>query len=581
MAGSSSPSLSLVHGPLESPLCYLTLGQLVDQQSDRYGSKEALIVPWSGARLSFYDLSQRTQELARGLLAIGVRKGDRIAIFSSDDERFAELFLAVARIGAILVILNKTYTILECDRAIRHTDASMLFLGDMVNRTATVTLIQHLQIHPIPGLKNIILMRTEHVEATWTLTWNDVLCAGASVAKKMLDQVQQEVRCHDTVNFQFTSGTTGAPKAVMLSHFGIINNGRICGYHLNMTPEDTVCCPPPMFHAFGLVCGLICSLAVGSAVIYPSRDFDAHTIVDALIQERCTVLHGVPTMIVVMLQQLQERGQQIETVRTGMLGGMKVPSAMVSEMKERFPRMEVTIVYGQFHAATPPFQRFTIDLALGMTETSAACFITSESDTTVQKLETVGKVLPHVWAKIVDSQGHLLPVECRGELCVSGVMVQKGYYKDKKKTDAAMVWDEEGMLWLHTGDEATIDAEGYCRITGRIKDIIIRGGENIYPTEIEERLMEHPVIEQAAVVGLKDDVYGEVVAAFLQSLPLQVRPSLNEVKGWVRQAFGRHKAPAHVFWVGPEDLIHEYPATGSGKIRKDALRKMGNMMLDT
>ncbi|KAF7593974.1 Acyl-CoA synthetase member 2 mitochondrial [Aspergillus hancockii] len=315
-----------------------------------------------------------------------------------------------------------------------------------------------------------------------------------------------------------------------------------------------------MFHSFGLIVGLICSIAYGSTIVYPSRDFDAQAVVDALVRERCTVLHGVPTMFVAILQQLQHRGTEIKTVRTGMVGGANVPPTLVTELQSRFNHMDVAIIYG-------------------MTETSAGIFIIAATDSAKQKLETVGKALPHVRAKVIDSQNRILPRGCRGELCISGFLLQKGYYKNEEKTAEAMIRDEKGVIWLRTGDEASIDEEGYCRVTGRIKDIIIRGGENIYPTEIEERLKEHPIIEQAAVVGLKDEMYGEVVSAFLQALSQHNRPSLNEVQDWVRQVLGRHKAPVYIFWVGPENPIEHYPATGSGKIRKDILREMGNKMV--
>ncbi|KAE8376078.1 acetyl-CoA synthetase-like protein [Aspergillus bertholletiae] len=557
---SSSSSLSIVQGPREPSLCHLTLTQLVDQQSERFGSKDAIIVPWSGARLSFQALSQHAQTLAKGLLAMGIDRGDRVAIFSGDDERFVELVIAMAWIGAVLVVLNKTFTPLECDRAIRHTEASLLFIGDIVNFKSTQFLIQHIQTHPIPDLKQTVFMRTNYANAHKTLPWDDVLRLGNSVPQQSLDRAQHSVHCHDTIYIQFTSGTSGDPKAATLSHFGIINNGRMCGAHLNLSPDDVICCPPPMFHALGLVSGLICSLAYGATVVFPSRDFDASAVADALMRYGCTVLHGVPTMFVAILQHLQRGKVEVKTVRVGMIGGMKVAPCLLKEIRATLSPMDVRILYG-------------------MTETSAGSFMTAATDPVKEKLETVGKALPHVQAKIVDSKNHILPRGCRGELCISGYLLQKGYYKNEKKTAEALVRDEDGVIWMHTGDEATIDEEGYCRITGRIKDIIIRGGENIYPTEIEERLMEHPNIEQAAVVGLQDDKYGEIVAAFLQS-PLQhSRPSLDDVKSWIWQVFGRHKAPVHVFWVGPGDMIGQYPVTGSGKIRKEVLREMGNKMI--
>ncbi|KAB8218506.1 hypothetical protein BDV33DRAFT_205400 [Aspergillus novoparasiticus] len=396
-----------------------------------------------------------------------------------------------------------------------EAETSLLFIGDMVNFGSTSFLIQHIQTHPVPGLKQTVLFRTDYVDTHETLTWDDVLRSGNSVPQQALHQAQRSAHCHDTVYLLFTSGTAGLPKAAMLSHFGIINNGRMCGARLDLNPDDIVCWLPPLFHAFGLVSGLICSLACGATIVFPSRDFDASAVVDALIR------YGSQKM-------------KVKTVRAGMVGVMEVAPGLLDEIQATFSSMDLRIIYG-------------------MTETSAGSFMTAATDPAGEKLETVGKALPHVQAKVVDSQNHLLPRGIRGELCISGYLLQKGYYKNEEKTAEALV--------------------------RRIKDIIIRGEGNIYPTEIEERLMEHPDIEQAAIVGLRDDKYGEVVAVFLQSLPQHNRPSLNDVKDWIWQVLGRHQAPVHVFWVGPGESIGQYPVTGSGKIRKDVLREIGNNMI--
>ncbi|GIK05041.1 acyl-CoA synthetase member 2 mitochondrial [Aspergillus viridinutans] len=376
-----------------------------------------------------------------------------------------------------------------------------------------------------------------------------------------LRQAESTVHCREVVNFQFTSGTTGVPKAAMLSHFNLINNGRFIGERLNLTADDVVCCPPPLFHCFGLVAGMLAAFIHGSTTVLPHRDFDARAVIDAVVAERCTVLHGVPTMFAAILQDLHQTGIEIRTLRTGIMAGSKVPPSLLREVHEKLGYRDIAITYG-------------------MTETSPASFMTKSSDTELQKMESVGAALPHVRAKVVDGHNRVLPRGSRGELCVSGYLLQQGYYKNPEKTAEAMICDAQGILWMHTGDEALIDEQGYCQITGRLKDIIIRGGENIYPLEIEERLMLHPAIEQASVVGVKDEKYGESVCAFLQSRAGHDRPSLTEVKDWVRRGLGRHKAPEFICWVGPHDRISQYPATGSGKIRKDILREMGNEMVE-
>ncbi|KAJ4215042.1 hypothetical protein NW759_010071 [Fusarium solani] len=552
--------LSLVRGSSTPELFQLTFGQLVDQQAARYGPKDAVLVGWTNARLSFQDLSLRTKELARGLLAMGVGKGDRIAILSGDDERVVELFFAAGRIGAVLVILNKTYTVNECMRALEHTDPSILFIADVVNRRSTLPILDQLQTLQ-RSLQRVVLVRWDEVPIRSEITWDHVLQGASSVSTERLEKIQASVDINAVVNFQFTSGTTGSPKATMLSHFNVINNGFMIGEYLQLTHEDVLCCAPPLFHCFGLVAGLMATFTHGAAIGFAGRDFDPVQVVDLLVRERCTALHGVPTMYIAILKHLDKIGVTIDTIRTGIAAGTKVPPALISEIQERLGYQFVGNTYG-------------------MTETSPASFMTSVTDTLDQQLYTVGRVMPHVTAKVVDQENRILPVGARGELCVSGYLLQQGYYNNPDKTAEVMIRDENGVLWMHTGDEATIDEHGYCRITGRIKDIIIRGGENIYPLEIEEHILSHPTISNVSVVGLKDERYGEAVAAFMQIRPGHDKPSHEAIRGWVHDELGRHKAPQHTFWLGPGEMITEYPVTGSGKVRKEVLRELGNRILE-
>ncbi|RSL52242.1 hypothetical protein CEP54_011001 [Fusarium duplospermum] len=506
--------LSLVRGSQTPDLFQLTFGQLVDQQAARYGSKDAVMVGWTNTRLSFQDVSLRTKELARGLLAMGVNKGDRIAILSGDDERIIELFFAGGRIGAVLVILNKTYTPNEYP--------SILFIADVVNRRSALPILDQLQTLQ-RSLRQVVLVRWDAVPIRSEITWD-----------------QASVNINSVVNFQFTSGTTGSPKATMLSHFNVINNGFMIGEYLQLTHEDVLCCAPPLFHCFGLVAGLMATFTHGAAIGFAGRDFDPAQVVDLLVRERCTALHGVPTMYIAILKHLDNIGVTIDTIRTGIAAGTKIPPALITEIQERLGYQFVGNTYG-------------------MTETSPASFMTSVSDTLDQQLYTVGRVMPHVTAKVVDQENRILPIDKAAEV---------------------MIRDENGVLWMHTGDEATIDEHGYCRMTGRIKDIIIRGCENIYPLEIEEHILSHPTISNVSVVGLKDERYGEAVAAFLQIRPGHEKPSHEAMRAWVHDELGRHKAPQHTFWLGPGEVITEYPVTGSGKIRKEILREIGNRILE-
>ncbi|KAH8799738.1 hypothetical protein F5884DRAFT_868832 [Xylogone sp. PMI_703] len=557
-----SPPLSIVNGSTWPRLRQLTLGQLTDQLSAKYGPKTALIVDWSHACLSFRDLSERSRELAKGLLAMGISKGDRVAVFSGDDERYVELLLAVGRIGAILVILNKSYTAQECEAALRSiTDTDVLFLADTVYRRSTIPLIEQLHRQKLPTLRKVVLTRWTGTVPKLVNTWEDIITAGSSLSDFILVQAESKVDCKDTVNFQFTSGTTGTPKAAMLSHFNIINNGRLTGDRLGLTPEDIVCSPPPLFHCFGIVIGFMAAFTHGVPVVFGSQDFDPAAIVHAVIREKCTVMHGVPTMFSAVLEYLQQTGLRINTLRTGIVGGSKVPPALLTEVRAKLGYQDIAVAYG-------------------MTETSPVSFMTESSDTIQQKLETVGRVLPHTSAKVVDNRNRVLPRGERGELCISGYLLQQGYYKNPEKTAEAMIYDENGVVWMHTGDEACIDEHGYCTITGRIKDLIIRGGENIHPLEIEERLISHPAINQVSIVGLKDEKYGESVAAFLQLRPGNRKVSPAELRAWVRDQLGHHKEPRTLIWVGSGEYLAEFPTTASGKIRKDILREVGNKFLD-
>lgn len=356
----------------------------------------------------------------------------------------------------------------------------------------------------------------------------------------------------------------------MLFTSNIVNNARFIGDRLRLTPADTLCCPPPLFHCFGLVLGLLTVLTHGARAVYPAEVFDAHATLRALTAERCTALHGVPAMFDSLLALLPPEDSDKKSprfcLRTGIVAGAPVPRALMERMVRRLGMAEFTSSYG-------------------LTEASPTCFNAFTDDDIDTRLATVGTLMPHAMAKIVDREGNVVPVGQRGELCIGGYQLQAGYWNNSEKTGEVMVRDERGVLWLHTGDEAVFDERGYCSITGRFKDIIIRGGENIYPLEIEERLLAHPAVATAVVVGLKDAHYGEVVGAFLSvdagRERQQQRPDAEEVRDWVRRNLGKHKAPAHVFWLGHDGVPEAVPLTGSGKVRKFEMAQLGNRLLES
>ena len=335
---------------------------------------------------------------------------------------------------------------------------------------------------------------------------------------------------------------------------------------MRLTPSDTLCCPPPLFHCFGLVLGLMAVLTHGAKIVYPAEVFDAPATLAALLAEHCTALHGVPAMFDALLALPAARHLRAEDLRlrTGIVAGAPVPRYLMELMVSRLGMAEFTSSYG-------------------LTEASPTCFNAFTDDPIHTRLTTVGSLMPHAMAKIVDRDGVVVPVGCKGELCIGGYQLQAGYWNNSEKTGEVMVRDEQGVLWLHTGDEAMFDERGYCSITGRFKDIIIRGGENIYPLEIEERLVAHPAIGMAVVVGLKDSRLGEVVGAFLEvngGHGEKQRPGVEEVREWVRRKLGKHKAPTHVFWLGVDGVPSAVPLTGSGKVRKFEMAQVGNKLLE-
>lgn len=331
---------------------------------------------------------------------------------------------------------------------------------------------------------------------------------------------------------------------------------------MNLTPSDTLCCAPPLFHCFGLVLGFLAVFTHGASIVFPSDVFDAAAALNAISDERCTAIHGVPTMFEAILSLPRPANFDCSSLRTGIVAGAPVPRPLMRRMISELNMTEFTSSYG-------------------LTEASPTCFNAFTTDTIERRLTTVGKILPHAKAKIINPRdGSIVPIGHRGELCMSGYQVFSGYWNNPAKTEATMLRDPDGTVWLRTGDEASFDAEGYCSITGRFKDIIIRGGENIYPLEIEERLMAHPAILQASVVGLPDHHYGEVVAAFIVLEAGAQRPSNENIWQWIWEKLGRHKAPKHVFVLGADPGLPKHmPQTGSGKVQKQVLRDLGKTLI--
>ncbi|UKZ82203.1 putative NRPS-like protein biosynthetic cluster [Trichoderma virens FT-333] len=528
----STQKLSLLHGPSDPPLVDLTLGELLELQTYQYGTKECLVIPWTGARWTYHELNQQSSALAQSLLNMGIGVGDRVGIMAGNCEQYAAVFFAVAKIGAILVILNNTYTATEAKYGLTFSDC---------------------KASPI----KVVMLRGEGGNYP---TYDELVKEGSRQSHERLYKAMSKVLPHQVVNLQFTSGTTGLPKAAMLTHHNLVNNSRFIGDRMRLTHVDVLCCPPPLFHCFGLVLGLLAIVTHGGKIVYPAEVFDIPSTLKAISDEECTAIHGVPAMFDSLFQAEPPANFKCDKLRTGIIAGAPVPRYLMELLVNRFGMTEFTSSYG-------------------LTEASPTCFNAFTDDAISRRLTTVGTLMPHAQAKIVDRDGNIVPIGTRGELCMAGYQLQAGYWNNSEKTNETMVRDAAGVLWLHTGDEAVFDEEGYCSITGRFKDIIIRGGENIYPLEIEERLMAHPSISRAIVVGLKNKHYGEVVGAFVELGDNGNKLTDQQVRDWVRKTLGNHKAPAHIFWLGQDGVPADVPLTGSGKIRKFEMAKLGDEIL--
>ncbi|KAM5348568.1 hypothetical protein ACJ41O_008392 [Fusarium nematophilum] len=552
----SKQKLSLLEGPVDPPLVDLTLGELLELQTYQHGNQECLVIPWTGARWTYNELNQQSSSLSQALLDMGIGVGDRVAIMAGNCEQYAAVFFAVAKIGAILVILNNTYTPTEAMYGLKFSDSKIFFTTPRIGRLDQTQLLE--QLGNKKSAPKVVMLSGD--DSGRYQTYDELVQIGRRQSHQRLYRAMSKVLPHQVVNLQFTSGTTGLPKAAMLTHHNLVNNSRFIGDRMRLTPDDILCCPPPLFHCFGLVLGLLAIVTHGGKIVYPAEVFDIQATLRAISDERCTAIHGVPAMFDSLFQAKWPEGFNCDNLRTGIIAGAPVPRYLMELLVNRFGMTEFTSSYG-------------------LTEASPTCFNAFTDDAIDKRLTTVGTLMPHARAKIVDRDGNVVPVGVRGELCIGGYQLQAGYWNNSEKTSEVMVRDASGVLWLHTGDEAVFDDHGYCSITGRFKDIIIRGGENIYPLEIEERLMAHPTISRAIVVALKNKHYGEVVGAFVELAENHQKPTFEELKDWCRKRLGGHKSPAHVFWLGDDDVPANVPLTGSGKVRKFEMAKLGDDLL--
>ncbi|WEZ03329.1 AMP-binding protein [Bacillus subtilis] len=534
-------------------LIHSTIGRLLEQTADAYPDRDAVVYPDRNIRYTYAQFDSLCRQTAKGLMRMGIGKGDHVAIWASNIPEWLAVQFATAKIGAVLVTVNTNYQAHELDYLLKQSDAAALIIMDSYRGTSYPDIVNslipelqeakpgQLKSERYPFLKTLIYIGNKRLSGMYH--WDDTEILAKTVTDAELEERMNSLDKDNVINMQYTSGTTGFPKGVMLTHFNVINNAANIAECMALTSQDRMCIPVPFFHCFGCVLGVLACVSVGAAMI-PVQEFDPVTVLKTVEKEKCTALHGVPTMFIAELHHPDFDAYDLSTLRTGIMAGSPCPSEVMKAVIERMGMKDITIAYGQ-------------------TEASPVITQTRANDSFIRRVETTGRALPHTEVKIVEP-GTCQEVQrgMQGELCTRGYHVMKGYYKDKDATRKAINHDG----WLFTGDLAVMDEDGYCRITGRLKDMLIRGGENIYPREIEEFLYRHPAVLDVQVVGVPDAKFGEEAAAWIK-LKGGKSVSPDELKAYCKGKIARHKIPRYVIFTD------DYPMTASGKIQKYKLRE--------
>ena len=544
---------SYLHGVSDMPLIGVTVGQLLEQSARRHPDNDALIVPYQNVRWSYAELNRQADETAAGLLALGLNPGDRVGIWAPNMAEWVVLQFATAKAGLILVNINPAYRLAELEFALNQTGVCalitvpsfkssdyMAMLGELMPELGRAQ-AGSLSAEKIPSLRWIITLADS--AAPGTITYEEVRACATDAAHQQVQALGQTLQFDDPINIQFTSGTTGRPKAATLSHHNIVNNALFTGLQMKLTHRDRMCIPVPMYHCFGMVLGTLCCVAHGAAMVFASAGFDAEATMEVVEAERCTALHGVPTMFIAALDSPGSAGRDLTSLRTGIIAGAPCPAELMKRIMSQMHMEQITIAYG-------------------MTETGPVSTQTSVDDPVQRRVETVGRVLPHTEIKIVDTEGRITPRGTPGELLTRGYCVMPKYWNDPEKTASAI--DE--ARWIASGDIATVDAEGFFQIVGRIKDMLIRGGENIFPREIEDFLYTHPAIEQVEVIGAPDEKYGEEVCAWIKLREGQSATE-DEIRAFCQGQIAHFKIPRYI------KFVDEFPMTITGKVQKFVMRE--------
>ena len=555
-------SHSYCHRGSDQPLLGVTIPEHLAAVTERYPDNDAVVSLPQGRRLSYAQLEAAVQPLARGLLGMGFKQGDRIGIWSTNNIEWLLLQIATARIGAVLVNINPAYRPRELAYALQRSEVNGLFVIPRFRSSDYVAMLMELMPElgdseaealasaDFPALRRVVLydpaapQHSTRPQPGFTL-WQDVLAAADAVTPEQLDAVTDALDMDDAINIQYTSGTTGFPKAVVLTHHNILNNAWFSASAMHFSAAERLAVPVPFYHCFGMVLANLLCLSTGACIVIPCEHFDAGAVLQAVQAERCTAIHGVPTMFIAELELPDFADYDLSTLRTGIMAGATCPPALMQRVMQEMHCREILIGYGE-------------------TEASPLTHLTSRDDSMERRVETVGTNLPHQEVKVVEVDSRrTVPLGTVGEICFRGYHIMRGYYGDPDATARAI--DANG--WLASGDLGTMDGDGYVRITGRLKEMIIRGGENIYPREIEDFIFTHPAVAEVAVFGIPDEFYGEELMAWVQ---LHAGESLGEeeIREFCKGNMAHYKIPKHIWFVD------EFPMTVTGKLQKFRMREI-------
>lgn len=531
-----------------------TVGEIVREQATKFPETEAYVYPERNIRKTYAEFDRETDELAKAFMGLGIEKGEHIAIWSDNKREWLLSQYATGKMGGVLVTVNTSYQASELEYLLKQSDSTTLILGEEFKGTDYIEVLRQvcpelehaekgrLDSPKLPHLKRVIVMSENSYPGIYT--WSEFEAFAKGISDGQLEQRFASMDPEDVINIQYTSGTTGFPKGVMLTHRNVVNNGRLVGDMMNLDENDRLCIPVPFFHCFGCVLGTLAAVTHGTTMVI-AEQFEPKRVLQMVQDEKCTALHGVPTMFIAELNHPEFGSFDTSTLRTGIMAGSTCPIEVMKKVISDMGASEITIAYGQ-------------------TESSPVITQTGKDDAIEKRVATVGKPHDDVEVKIIDpATGEEVVKGMPGELCTRGYLIMKGYYKNEEATKEAI--DPEG--WLHTGDIAVEDEDGYISITGRIKDMVIRGGENIYPREIEEFLYQHPSVQDVQVVGVPDPKYGEELMAWV-ILKDGEKLDADELRAYCKGKIAHHKIPRYI------EFIDEYPMTASGKIQKFKLREM-------